>query len=50
MEIIKEKIKDINAIQILNTMFQYCPQFLFQAYLIIFRKYKFVLTGKGMLY
>lgn len=45
LDIVKIWIKELNSIQTLNSIFQYLPQFLFQAYLISFRKYKCVLTG-----
>lgn len=40
-----ERIRDVNAIQTLNAIFQYCPQVLFQSYLIIYRHYKCIITG-----
>lgn len=42
---IKHSISDANAIQTMNATFQYCPQFLFQSFLIVYRKYKCILTG-----
>lgn len=45
-EIIIYRIRDVNAIQTVNAIFQYCPQFLFQSFLIIYRDYKCVITGK----
>lgn len=46
IDVIVERIRDVNAIQTINAIFQYCPQFLFQSYLIIYRHYKSVITGK----
>lgn len=50
LELIKQRIRDVNAIQTVNAVFQYCPQFLFQSFLIVYRKYKCVLTGKYHLF
>lgn len=44
-DLIKQRIRDVNAIQTVNAIFQYCPQFLFQSFLIVYRKYKCVITG-----
>lgn len=44
---IRHQISDANAIQTMNATFQYCPQFLFQSFLIVYRKYKCILTGKS---
>lgn len=46
-ELIKQRIRDVNAIQTVNAIFQYCPQFLFQSFLIVYRKYKCVITGEN---
>lgn len=43
---IDQMIHDIKILQILNATFQYCPQFIFQAFLIIYRNYKCIITGK----
>lgn len=43
--VIRHQISDANAIQTMNATFQYCPQFLFQSFLIVYRKYKCILTG-----
>lgn len=45
---IRHQISDANAIQTMNATFQYCPQFLFQSFLIVYRKYKCILTGKSL--
>lgn len=45
VEMIVEEIRDVSAIQTVNAIFQYCPQFLFQSFLIIYLKYKCLLTG-----
>lgn len=45
IEIIVDRIRDVNAIQTVNAIFQYCPQFLFQSFLIVYRHYKYLLTG-----
>lgn len=42
---LKNRIKEIDSIQIINAIFQYLPQFTFQAYLISIRNYKCVITG-----
>lgn len=46
VQFIRERIRDVNAIQTVNAIFQYCPQFLFQSFLIVYRRYKCVITGK----
>lgn len=45
IEMIVDRIRDVNAIQTVNAIFQYCPQFLFQSFLIIYRHYKSLVTG-----
>lgn len=45
IELIVDRIRDVNAIQTVNAIFQYCPQFLFQSFLIIYRHYKSLITG-----
>lgn len=45
VEIIIDRIRDVNAIQTVNAIFQYCPQFLFQSFLIVYRHYKYLMTG-----
>lgn len=46
IELIVDRIRDVNAIQTVNAIFQYCPQFLFQSFLIVYRHYKYLMTGK----
>lgn len=46
VELIIDRIRDVNAIQTVNAIFQYCPQFLFQSFLIVYRHYKYLMTGK----
>lgn len=46
VELIVDRIRDVNAIQTVNAIFQYCPQFLFQSFLIVYRHYKYIMTGK----
>lgn len=46
VEVIIDRIRDVNAIQTVNAIFQYCPQFLFQSFLIVYRHYKYLMTGK----
>lgn len=43
---IRKAISNVNSVQTLNAIFQYCPQFLLQSFLIIYRENKSVLTGK----
>lgn len=45
VELIVDRIRDVNAIQTVNAIFQYCPQFLFQSFLIVYRHYKYLMTG-----
>lgn len=45
VQAIRHQISDANAIQTMNATFQYCPQFLFQSFLIVYRRYKCILTG-----
>lgn len=45
IELIVDRIRDVNAIQTVNAIFQYCPQFLFQSFLIVYRHYKYLMTG-----
>lgn len=45
VELIIDRIRDVNAIQTVNAIFQYCPQFLFQSFLIVYRHYKYLMTG-----
>ncbi|XP_031618189.1 uncharacterized protein LOC116337637 [Contarinia nasturtii] len=45
VEVIIDRIRDVNAIQTVNAIFQYCPQFLFQSFLIVYRHYKYLMTG-----
>lgn len=45
IEVIVDRIRDVNAIQTVNAIFQYCPQFLYQSFLIVYRHYKYLLTG-----
>ncbi|XP_055689296.1 uncharacterized protein LOC129793362 [Lutzomyia longipalpis] len=45
VDVIRYKIREVNAIQTVNSVLQYCPQFIFQSFLIIHRKYKCVITG-----
>lgn len=46
VELIVDRIRDVNAIQTVNAIFQYCPQFLFQSFLIVYRHYKYLMTGE----
>lgn len=46
IDVIIEHIRDVNAIQTVNAIFQYFPQLLFQSFLIYFVHYKCLLTGK----
>ncbi|GAB0089954.1 XK-related protein [Sergentomyia squamirostris] len=45
VDVVRYKIREVNAIQTVNSVLQYCPQFIFQSFLIIHRKYKCVITG-----
>lgn len=47
IELIADRIRDVNAIQTVNAIFQYCPQFLFQSFLVVYRHYKYLMTGKS---
>lgn len=47
IDVIIEHIRDVNAIQTVNAIFQYFPQLLFQSFLIYFVHYKCLLTGKS---
>lgn len=49
MNTIGKAIYNVNSVQTLNAIFQYCPQFLLQTYLIVYRDNKCVLTGKNTL-
>ncbi|KAJ6633326.1 XK-related protein 5, partial [Pseudolycoriella hygida] len=42
---IRKAINSVNSVQTLNAIFQYCPQFLLQSYLIIYRENKSIFTG-----
>ncbi|XP_037051926.1 uncharacterized protein LOC119085604 [Bradysia coprophila] len=42
---IRKAITNVNSVQTLNAIFQYCPQFLLQSFLIIYRENKSVVTG-----
>lgn len=46
VDVVRYKIREVNAIQTVNSVLQYCPQFIFQSFLIIHRKYKCVITGE----
>lgn len=46
VQAIRHRIGDVNAIQTMNATLQYCPQFMFQSFLIVYCKYKCILTGK----
>lgn len=46
IDVIIEHIRDVNAIQTVNAIFQYFPQLLFQSFLIYVVHYKCLLTGK----
>lgn len=45
---IRKAIYNVNSVQTLNAICQYCPQFLLQSFLIIYRENKSVLTGKKL--
>lgn len=46
VELIIDRIRDVSAIQTVNAIFQYCPQFFFQSVLLIYVRYTCLLTGK----
>lgn len=50
IELIADRIRDVNAIQTVNAIFQYCPQFLFQSFLVVYRHYKYLMTGKMIVF
>ncbi|XP_055383190.1 GATA zinc finger domain-containing protein 13-like [Condylostylus longicornis] len=45
IESIHIMFKDVRNLETCNASFQYLPQFMFQAYIVIFEKYKCILTG-----
>lgn len=51
IDVIIEHIRDVNAIQTVNAIFQYFPQLLFQSFLIYFvhLNYKCLLTGECLI-
>lgn len=46
VEYVRNMIREVNVLQTVNAILQYCPQFMFQAFLIVYKKYKCVITGQ----
>lgn len=49
VEYVRNMIREVNVLQTVNAILQYCPQFMFQAFLIVYKKYKCVITGQSYL-
>ncbi|CAD7080622.1 unnamed protein product [Hermetia illucens] len=45
VEYVRNMIREVNVLQTVNAILQYCPQFMFQAFLIVYKKYKCIITG-----